>query len=89
MDRGAWWATVSPWGYKQSDMTKQLNTQDESDKKAVYAKICGRSILGSKTIKNKVPEARVGYGRNGGKAGVAHVGEINTVGTSRRVLWLR
>ena len=26
-------ASYSPWGYKESDMTKQLNTQDESDKK--------------------------------------------------------
>ena len=25
MDRGAWWATVSPWGHKESDMTEQLN----------------------------------------------------------------
>ena len=21
MDRGAWWATYSPWGYKESDKT--------------------------------------------------------------------
>ena len=24
MDRGAWWATVSPWGCKESDSTEQL-----------------------------------------------------------------
>ena len=23
-DRGAWWATNSPWGYKQSDMSERL-----------------------------------------------------------------
>ena len=22
MDRGAWWATYSPWGHKESDMTE-------------------------------------------------------------------
>ena len=26
MDRGAWWATYSPWGNKESDMTDQLST---------------------------------------------------------------
>ena len=26
MDRGAWQATLSPWGRKESDMTKQLST---------------------------------------------------------------
>ena len=26
MDRGAWWATYSPWGHQQSDATEQLNT---------------------------------------------------------------
>lgn len=40
------------------------------------------------TRKNKAPEARVGCERNREKAGMAHVGEINTVGKSRRVLWL-
>ena len=25
MDRGAWWATVSPWSHKESDLTEQLN----------------------------------------------------------------
>ena len=25
MNRGAWWATYSPWGLKESDMTWQLN----------------------------------------------------------------
>lgn len=44
--------------------------------------------MGRETIENKVPEARVGYGSNGGKAGVAHVGEISTAGKSCRVLWL-
>ena len=24
MDRGAWWATYSPWGFKESDTTEQL-----------------------------------------------------------------
>ena len=24
MDRGAWWATYSPWGHKESDMTERL-----------------------------------------------------------------
>ena len=26
MDRGAWWATVHPWGLKELDTTKQLST---------------------------------------------------------------
>ena len=26
MDRGAWWATYSPWGHKELDMTEQLST---------------------------------------------------------------
>ena len=26
MDRGAWWATVHGWGYKESDLTDQLST---------------------------------------------------------------
>ena len=26
MDRGAWWATYSPWGCKELDTTKQLIT---------------------------------------------------------------
>ena len=25
MDRGAWWATRSPWGRKESDTTEQLS----------------------------------------------------------------
>ena len=25
MDRGAWWATYSPWGLKESDMTERLH----------------------------------------------------------------
>ena len=25
MDRGAWWATYSPWGHKESDTTERLN----------------------------------------------------------------
>ena len=25
MDRGAWWATYSPWGHKESDTTEQLH----------------------------------------------------------------
>ena len=25
MDRGVWWATVSPWGRKESDMTERLS----------------------------------------------------------------
>ena len=25
MDRGVWWATVSPWGCKESDMTERLS----------------------------------------------------------------
>ena len=24
MDRGAWWATYSPWGHRESDTTEQL-----------------------------------------------------------------
>ena len=44
--------------------------------------------MGRETVKNKIPEARVGSGRNRRKAGVAHVGEINTMGKSCRVLWL-
>ena len=27
MDRGAWWATYSPWGCKESDMTENMHTQ--------------------------------------------------------------
>ena len=27
MDRGAWWATYSPWGHKESDMTEKLSTE--------------------------------------------------------------
>ena len=26
MDRGAWWATYSPWGRQELDMTEQLST---------------------------------------------------------------
>ena len=26
LDRGAWWATYSPWGCKESDTTERLNT---------------------------------------------------------------
>ena len=26
MDRGAWWATVNPWGHKELDMTEQTHT---------------------------------------------------------------
>ena len=26
MDRGAWWATYSPWGHKESDTTERLST---------------------------------------------------------------
>lgn len=40
------------------------------------------------TNKNKVPEARVGCGRNRVKASVAIVDEISPVGKSCRVLWL-
>ena len=25
MDREAWWAAVSPWSHKESDMTERLN----------------------------------------------------------------
>ena len=25
MDSGAWWATYSPWGHKESDMTERLS----------------------------------------------------------------
>ena len=28
MDRGAWWATYSPWGCKESDTTERLNHLD-------------------------------------------------------------
>ena len=24
MDRGAWWTTYSPWGYKESETTERL-----------------------------------------------------------------
>ena len=30
MDRGAWWATVSPWVCKKSDMTERLSTHIHS-----------------------------------------------------------
>ena len=26
MNRGAWWATYSPWGHKESDTTERLST---------------------------------------------------------------
>ena len=26
MERGAWWATYSPWGHKESDTTERLST---------------------------------------------------------------
>ena len=26
MDRGAWWATVNPWGHKELDMTERAHT---------------------------------------------------------------
>ena len=26
MDRGAWWATYSSWGHKESDTTERLST---------------------------------------------------------------
>ena len=29
MDRGAWWATYSLWGHKESEMADQLNTHNE------------------------------------------------------------
>ena len=28
MDREAWWITNSPWGHKESDMTKRLTLHD-------------------------------------------------------------
>ena len=28
MDRGAWWATYTPWGHKASDMTEQPSTHE-------------------------------------------------------------
>ena len=27
MDRGAWWATYSPWGCQELDMTEQLTRE--------------------------------------------------------------
>ena len=33
MDRGAWWATVNPWGHKELDMTEQTHTQSLSSTK--------------------------------------------------------
>ena len=29
MDRGAWWATYSLWGHKESEMADQLNTHND------------------------------------------------------------
>ena len=32
MDRGAWWATYSPWHYRELDTTDELNTAITSTK---------------------------------------------------------
>ena len=32
IDRGAWWATYSPWGHKESDMTERLSIHRETKK---------------------------------------------------------
>ena len=38
MDRGAWRATVSPWGHKESDMTERLSTAQSYSKSSVWSK---------------------------------------------------
>lgn len=51
-------------------------------------KFVGEAFWEGNYWQQKVPGGGVGYGRNEGRL-VWLMGEINTVGKSRRVLWLR
>ena len=48
MDRGAWWATYSPWGRKQSDRTEQLHFHLFLSDKGLISNIC-KEVIEQKT----------------------------------------
>ena len=62
MDRGAWWATVHPWGCKESNTTDYLSTAQLhvnvitfSNNKAAFTHLSFSNITNVYNVENELP----------------------------------